>query len=89
MPEQSPSFRDFGLLPDDLRPPAETVRSFFPRAASSANTSVRALCGAGPGADGAVCPDDADAVQLTRLRSGTASVRNLRLSCNAQRLSLG
>jgi hypothetical protein len=29
MPEESPAFRDFGILPDDLRPPAGTIRSFF------------------------------------------------------------
>ena len=30
MPKQPPSSRDFGLVPDDLQPPAETIRCFFP-----------------------------------------------------------
>jgi hypothetical protein len=29
MPEQPPTFRDFGILPDGLRPPAEKIRSFL------------------------------------------------------------
>ncbi len=29
MPEQPSTFRDFGVLPDDLRPPAEKIRSFL------------------------------------------------------------
>ena len=29
MPEKTPSFRDFGILPNDLPPPAETIRCFF------------------------------------------------------------
>ncbi|HVS37614.1 MAG TPA: hypothetical protein VMS17_18775 [Gemmataceae bacterium] len=29
MPEQSPPFRDFGLLPEGLQPPAEKIRAFL------------------------------------------------------------
>ncbi len=29
MPEPPSTFRDFGIIPDDLPPPAETIRGYF------------------------------------------------------------